>query len=59
MEVTDVYVVVKSHFDLGFTDQAETVFERYRSEMMDKALSVIDENRKLPKEKQFVWTVPG
>jgi len=57
--VTDVWVVIKSHFDLGFTDLAENVFERYRGEMMDNALAVIDENRKLPKDLQFVWTVPG
>lgn len=59
MKVTDVFVVVKTHFDLGFTDQAENVFERYRSEMMDKALAVIEENRKLPEDQRFVWTVPG
>lgn len=58
-QVTDVWVVVKSHFDLGFTDLAENVFQRYRTEMMDKSLKVIDENRALPKEQQFVWTVPG
>ena len=59
VKVTDVYVVVKSHFDLGFTDQAENVFQRYREEMMDGALKIIEENRKLPEEQQFVWTVPG
>lgn len=37
-KVTDVFVVIKSHFDLGFTDQAANVFQRYRGEMMDKAL---------------------
>lgn len=58
-KVTDVWVVVKSHFDLGFTDLPANVFQRYRTEMMDKALGIIDETRSLPKEKQFVWTVPG
>src|SRR6218665_1878140 len=58
-ETTDVWIVIKSHFDLGYTDLAENVFERYRGEMMENALKVIDENRKLPKEQQFVWTVPG
>ena len=58
-KVTDVWVVIKTHFDLGFTDQAENVFQRYRTEMMDKALAVIDQNRALPEEKRFVWTVPG
>lgn len=59
VKVTDVWVVIKSHFDLGFTDQAENVFERYRVEMMDKALGVIEQNRAQPADKRFVWTVPG
>ncbi len=58
-KVTDVWVVIKSHFDLGYTDLAGNVFQRYRVEMMDNALKVIDEDRKLPSEKRFVWTVPG
>ncbi len=57
--VTDVWIVVKSHFDLGFTDLAENVFERYRTEMMDNALGVMAANRLLPAEQRFVWTVPG
>jgi hypothetical protein len=57
--VTDIWIVVKSHFDLGYTDQVENVFRRYRAEMMDNALKVIDENRMQPKESRFVWTVPG
>jgi len=35
-KVTDVWVVFKTHFDLGFTDLPENVFKRYREEMMDK-----------------------
>lgn len=59
VKVTDVWVVFKTHFDIGFTDQAENVFERYRVEMMDKALAVMEENRKLPPNQRFTWTVPG
>lgn len=59
VKVTDVWVVFKTHFDLGFTDQAENVFERYRIEMMDKSLDVMEKNRKLPPNQRFVWTVPG
>jgi len=58
-KVTDVWIVVKSHFDLGFTDLAENVFQRYRTEMMDKSLKVMEANKGLSKENQFVWTVPG
>ncbi|MES2775075.1 MAG: hypothetical protein V4722_12880 [Bacteroidota bacterium] len=58
-KVTDVWIVVKSHFDLGFTDLSENVFHRYRAEMMDKSLKVMEANRGQSKENQFVWTVPG
>lgn len=58
-KVTDVWLVFKTHFDLGFTDLPANVFTRYREEMMDNALKIIDENGKLPKEKRFSWTVPG
>lgn len=58
-KVTDIWLVFKTHFDLGFTDLPENVFQRYRGEMMDGALKIIDDNAKLPPEKRFAWTVPG
>ena len=59
VKVSDVWVVFKTHFDLGFTDLAENVFTRYRVEMMDNALKIIERNRNMPAEKRFTWTVPG
>ena len=59
IKTTDVFVVIKSHFDLGFTDQAANVFHRYRTEMMDLALLNMAKTEQLPKSQQFVWTVPG
>ncbi|PSL45656.1 glycosyl hydrolase family 38 [Chitinophaga niastensis] len=58
-KVTDVWVVFKTHFDLGFTDLPENVFARYRGEMMDNALKVIEKNATLPPKQRFAWTVPG
>ncbi|MDR6804491.1 hypothetical protein J2Y45_001759 [Dyadobacter sp. BE34] len=58
-QVTDIWLVFKTHFDLGFTDLPENVFQRYRGEMMDGAMKIIDDNAKLPPEKRFTWTVPG
>ncbi|MEO6631201.1 MAG: hypothetical protein ABIN13_05745, partial [Mucilaginibacter sp.] len=58
-KVTDIWVVFKTHFDLGFTDLPENVFARYRGEMMDNALNVIEKNSALPRDKHFAWTVPG
>lgn len=51
-KVTDVWIVMKSHFDLGFTDLAENVFQRYREEMMDKSLKVMEANKGGAKENQ-------
>lgn len=59
VHVTDIWVVFKTHFDLGFTDLPENVFTRYRTEMMDGALSIIEKNASQPKERRFAWTVPG
>ena len=59
IKVDQVWVVFKTHFDLGYTDLAENVFTKYRVNMMDGALKVIDQNRSQPAEKRFVWTVAG
>jgi len=58
-KVTDIWVVFKTHFDLGFTDVPENVFKRYREVMMDNALKVMENNETLPPEKHFAWTVSG
>ena len=57
--VQDVIIVYKTHFDIGYTDLATNVLERYRTTMIDQALKVADESRTLPPEQQFVWTLPG
>jgi alpha-mannosidase len=57
--VTQVIVVFKTHFDIGYTDLADNVVTRYRSTMIDKALDLIDQSRQLPLQYQLAWTVPG
>ena len=57
--VDQVIVVFKTHFDIGYTDMASNVVQRYRTTMIDQALKVVDQNRDLPPEQQFVWTLPG
>ncbi len=54
-----VIIVFKTHFDIGYTDLASNVVRRYRTTMIDDALRVVEQNRDLPPEQQFVWTVPG
>ncbi len=55
----EVIVVFKTHFDIGYTDMASNVVTKYRTTMIDQALKVVDQNRDLPHEQQFVWTIPG
>lgn len=57
--VERIIVVFKTHFDIGYTDMAVNVVRRYRTEMIDKALTLVDRTRDLPTERQFVWTLPG
>jgi hypothetical protein len=57
--VGEVIVVFKTHFDIGYTDMASNVVQRYRTTMIDDALKVVDQNHDLPSEQQFVWTLPG
>ena len=59
VKVTDVWVVFKTHLDIGFTETIEDVLRNYRVNMMDKALGVIEQDRQLPPEKRFVWTLAG
>lgn len=58
-KVENVWVVFKTHFDLGYTDLVRNVLKRYRGEMMDNALKAIEADRNLPPEKRFSWTVAG
>ena len=58
-KVDQIIVVFKTHFDIGYTDMAKNVVERYRTTMIDQALEVCDRNRDLPAQQQFVWTLPG
>lgn len=57
--VDQVVVVFKTHFDIGYTDMASNVVQRYRTTMIDDALKVVDQNRDLPPDQQFVWTLAG
>jgi hypothetical protein len=55
----EVVIVFKTHFDIGYTDLAVNVVQKYRTTMIDSALEVVDQNRDLPRAQQFVWTIPG
>ena len=57
--VKEIVVVFKTHFDIGYTDMATNVVQRYRTKMIDQALEVVDQNRDLPPDQQFAWTISG
>lgn len=57
--VTDIWVVFKTHCDLGYTMSAEAVFKKYREEMMDNAIRLIEADRKKPAAERFKWTIAG
>ena len=57
--VTDIIVVFKMHFDIGYTQWAEGVLQQYSGPMLAKTLQAIDETSGLPETEQFVWTVPS
>jgi len=57
--VEHVWVVFKTHLDIGYTDRIEEVLRKYRVNMMDGALEVVEASRQLPAEKRFSWTLAG
>ena len=57
--VTDIVVVFKMHVDIGYTDWAEGVLQKYDDTMLDETLAAIDETSSLPEAEQFVWTIPA
>ena len=58
-QVTDIVVVFKMHVDIGYTDWAEGVLQKYSGSMLDETLKSIELTSALPKNEQFVWTIPG
>jgi alpha-mannosidase len=57
--VEEIIIVYKTHFDIGYTRLAREVIAKYRTSMIDHALEVVDQNRNLPPDQQFTWTIPG
>ncbi len=53
-DVREIIVVFKTHFDLGYTDFAENVWEKYKTSYIPAALDRTSELRGA--EDRFVWT---
>lgn len=56
MAVKKVHVVFKTHLDVGFTDLAQTVLDRYVDEYIPHAIRLAEEMN-TEHEKRFIWTV--
>lgn len=54
-----IYIVFKTHFDIGFTDLAEEVIKRYSGKMLDDVISTCEGTKHLGEGKRYVWTMPS
>ena len=54
--VEKVYVVFKTHLDVGFTDLSSVVTQRYITEFIPKALDVSEKLRAENTEEKYIWT---
>lgn len=57
--VREVIVIIKTHFDIGYTHRVKEIVHHYRTEMIDRAMNIMDQSKALPPEQQFAWTGPG
>lgn len=55
-DVTKVYVVFKTHLDVGFTDLSSVVTRRYVDEFIPKALDVSERLKAENANERYVWT---
>lgn len=51
-----VIIVSKTHLDLGFTDYAENIKNKYINDFIPKAINIAQEVNSVGKTKRFVWT---
>lgn len=54
-----IYVVFKTHFDIGFTGLASEVVESYQGSMLQKALQICQLTSANPEGHRYVWTMPS
>jgi len=51
-----IHLIFKTHLDIGFTDYAQTVTERYMSHFIPGAIALADRLRDEGYTERFVWT---
>ncbi len=55
-QIRVVHVVFKTHLDIGFTDHAAAVVERYMTRFIPTALRLAAELREAGGDERFIWT---
>lgn len=55
-DVKKVYVIFKTHLDIGFTDLSSNVEQRYINEFIPKAINVAEQLKAEGKGENYVWT---
>ena len=58
-KLEQIIFVFKTHFDIGYTDLAERIVQKYSTSMINETLKTLDESKTKPANEQFRWTVPG
>ncbi len=56
MDITTVHVVFKTHLDIGFTDLAANVVERYFNSFIPGSLALAEQMHQRGGTEQFIWT---
>ncbi|WP_235948277.1 DUF5054 domain-containing protein [Paenibacillus glycinis] len=59
MKPEKIYVVFKTHVDLGFTDLPSGVVRQYKERMMEDVLNVCEATAANPPGHRYVWTLPA
>ena len=54
-----IIFVFKTHFDIGYTDLAERIVQKYSTSMIEETLETLKESESKPEDMQFAWTLPG
>ncbi|WP_248930214.1 DUF5054 domain-containing protein [Paenibacillus hamazuiensis] len=52
-----IYVVFKTHFDIGFTGWVSDVVQRYRTEMLKDVIDICEKTKDNPGAEKYVWTM--
>ncbi len=55
-DIKQVHVIFKTHLDIGFTDLAANVVERYFENFIPAAIRVAEEMRESGSDDRFIWT---